>query len=394
MLTNLIRAKKIHLLTLVTLILLMFAITPQAAWAASHANTVYVPFAGTDEPDAIAAASEPGAVYVLTNQTGGNAVAVFNRSADGTLSAAGTVATGGLGTGAGLGSQGAIILSDNGQWLFAVNAGSNEISVFAVQPSGLNLTDKVPSGGVRPTSLTFYKGLLYVLNAGDPGNIMGFTLNNEGHLTPISGSTRSLSSTTAAAAQISFTPDGQMLVVTERATKTIDTYTVDKDGLATGPTAHPSSGDTPFGFAFAGKTLVVSEAFGGMPNASAVSSYQINASEFNVVSASSPTGETAACWVAATKNGKYAYSANAGSASVSAFSVGQDGSLTLIAGQAGMTGDGPIDMDTSHNSQYLYVLNGRGQSISAFAIQADGSLVSLGNFGHPLVMGSAGIAAW
>src|SRR5207248_3488842 len=45
----------------------------------------------------LGAVEGPRAVYTLTNQVAGNAVAVFNRAADGTLSAAGTIATGGTG---------------------------------------------------------------------------------------------------------------------------------------------------------------------------------------------------------------------------------------------------------------------------------------------------------
>jgi hypothetical protein len=72
---------------------------------------------------AAAAPSRSGTVYVLTNAAAGNAVVVFERVADGTLMQAGAVPTGGKGTGSGLGSQGALVLSDNGHWLFAVNAG-------------------------------------------------------------------------------------------------------------------------------------------------------------------------------------------------------------------------------------------------------------------------------
>src|SRR5207248_1503530 len=124
----------------------------------------------------------PRAVYTLTNQVGGNAVAVFKRAADGTLTAAGTIATGGAGTGAGLGSQGAIALSDDGRWLFAVNAGSNDVSVFAVRPSGLSLAGRTASGGTRPISLTIHRNVLYVLNAGGDGNISGFTVSASGDL--------------------------------------------------------------------------------------------------------------------------------------------------------------------------------------------------------------------
>src|SRR5947209_15705137 len=115
---------------------------------------------------AAAADGAPGAVYTLMNLTSGNAVAVFARAADGTLSAAGSVATGGTGTGAGLGSQGALALSDDGRWLFAVNAGSNDVSVFDVGPVGLALASRTASGGTLPISLTVHGHVLYVLNAG------------------------------------------------------------------------------------------------------------------------------------------------------------------------------------------------------------------------------------
>src|SRR5438034_3587025 len=106
---------------------------------------------------ASAALADPGAVYTLTNQVGGNAVAVFARGADGRLTAAGTVSTGGTGTGASLGSQSAVALSDDGRWLFAVNAGSNDVSVFSVSPGGgLALASRTASGGTLPISLTVH----------------------------------------------------------------------------------------------------------------------------------------------------------------------------------------------------------------------------------------------
>lgn len=345
---------------------------------------------------ALAGNSEPGAVYVQTNQASGNEIAVFTRSADGTLTLSDTVPTDGLGTGSGLGSQGSVILSNDGRLLFAVNAGSDEISVFHVDSSGLTLIDKVSSGGIRPTSLTLYKDLLYVLNAGGNGNITGFIVDQAGQLTALAGSTRPLSGNGTAPAQISFSKDGGMLVVTERATNMIVTYAVGNDGLASDPTAHPSSGITPFGFAFTQQgALIVSEAFGGAPLASAVSSYDVSNGGLDVISGSVATGQTAACWIAVSKNGKFAYSTNAGSGSVSAYRVETDGKLSLVDGAAGITGDGtsPIDATVSNNGQYLYVLNGRTHNISAFAIQADGTLTSIGMF-EGLPAGSAGITSW
>src|SRR5712692_10705490 len=129
-----------------------------------------------------------GAVYTMTNAAGPNSVMVYQRLPDGTLNPGGLVPTGGSGTGAGLGSQGAVVLSDSNRWLFVVNAGSDEITVFEVERDGLEFADKVSSGGHLPISVTVHGRLVYVLNAGTPNNITGFLLNIDGNLTPISAS--------------------------------------------------------------------------------------------------------------------------------------------------------------------------------------------------------------
>jgi len=346
---------------------------------------------------AAAAQNTIGEVYTLTNAAGGNAVLVFERATNGNLSLQGSYPTGGLGSGAGLGSQGAAILGENNHWLFAVNAGSNQVSVFEVQKHGLNLVDIVGSGGSSPISLTLHEELLYVLNAGGSGNISGFNVNEDGSLTPMPGSTQPLSNDGIGAApgpaEIAFGSDGTTLVVTEKATNLIDTYQVE-DGIAAAPVVHTSSGATPFGFAFDQHNhLIVSEAFGGAANSSAVSSYFVHEDEFDAVSPSIATTQTAACWIAISKNGKYAYTTNAGSGTISSYGIGSDGALTLLNPAAGSTGAGssPVDMAFSNNGAYLYALGAAAHTISIFQMSADGSLVSLGSIGVPA--GVVGLAA-
>jgi 6-phosphogluconolactonase (cycloisomerase 2 family) len=338
-----------------------------------------------------------GAVFVLTNSVAGNTVAIFRRDGDGALSPAGTQATGGTGTGAELGSQGALVLSENGRWLLAVNAGSNEISAFEVRGTDLRLASRVASGGQQPVSLTVHDRLVYVLNAGGSGNISGFSLSDHGKLRALADSTRGLSNSGAGAApavaQIQFSNDGETLVVTEKSTNLIDTYEVDEDGIASAVTTHPSAGTTPFGFAFGKRgDLIVSEAFGGAPGQSALSSYDLDDQALTTISPSVPTTQTAACWVAITKNGRYAYTTNAGSASISGYRIGRDGSLTLLAATSGATGAGPSDLDLSRNSKFLYALSGGAHNLSGFRVQSDGGLVSLGAFGT-LPAGAVGVAA-
>jgi 6-phosphogluconolactonase len=338
----------------------------------------------------------PNAVYVLTNQAAGNEVAVFDRAGDGTLTPAGSVPTGGLGSGAGLGSQGALIL--DGDRLFAVNAGSDEISVLEAGPGGLALLDSAPSGGDTPISLTVHGDLLYVLNSGGEGNISGFTVGSGGELAPLAGSTRPLSGVATGPAQVEFTPGGKLLVVTEKNTNKILTYALQPDGLTTGPTVQDSAGMTPFGFAFDRRShLIVSEAFGGAVDQSAMSSYVVaRDGTLTVISPSVGTTETAACWVVVSKNGRFAYTTNTGSGSISGYRIGNDGSLTLldadgVTGSTGM-GSSPLDMALSRNGRFLFVLEGGDHEVGAFRVLADGSLRPIAG-GGGLPSGAVGVAA-
>jgi 6-phosphogluconolactonase len=345
-------------------------------------------------PAAMAASDAPGAVYVLTNSPAGNAVLVYGRGGDGSLTPAGSFATGGAGSGAGLGSQNAVIVSDDQQRLFAVNAGSNSISSFRIRPGQrLELVDTAPSGGSMPTSVTFHQGLLYVLNAGVPNNLTGFTVAGDGTLTPLPDSTRPLSADATSPAQVGFDDAGSTVIVTERATNLVDTYMVGSDGRLTGPLVYPSAGPTPFGFAVDKRnTLFVSEAGAG----GGASSYRVGADgSLTLVSSMVMTGQRAACWAVVTKNGRYGYVTNAGTGNISGFRIGQDGSASLLNadGVTAVTGGNPTDVGVSNDSQFLYALVNATNSIAVFAIGADGSLAALPSLtGNP--DGLAGLAAY
>ncbi len=339
-----------------------------------------------------------GAVFTMDNATEANAVIMFARTVDGQLNKVGMFPTNGKGTGKGLGNQGGVILTENHRWLFAVNAGSNEISVFKVMPSMLVLTDKIASGGMMPISLTVDDNILYVLNAGSD-EISGFKFSDNGKLKPVDNSTRALSGKGTAPAEIKFSPNGSVLIVTEKATNTIDSFVVDKHGVAGDVMTTPSAGTTPFGFAFNRRgDLIVSEAEGGAPNGSSASSYDVHRNgNVELISSAVPTTETAACWVAVTDNGRYAYVANAGSSSVSGYKISRDGSINLLNadGVTGSTGAGthPTDMALSDHSHFLYVLSTATGSISGFKVNMHGSLMSMvGATGLPTTVN--GIAAY
>jgi 6-phosphogluconolactonase len=345
---------------------------------------------------------DPGLVFTSTNDPAGNEIVVYGRHSDGTLEEINRYATDGEGTGMGLGSQNAVILDKNKQLLFVVNAGSDEISVFSISQDGIQLEENIASGGEMPISLTVHKKMLYVLNAGGSGNITGFYVGNSGSLTPIAGSTQVLSNNGAGSApgpaQVEFTPDGKMLVVAEKPSNKILTYTIGYDGKPSAPVVNDAAGQTPFGFAFTHYGyLLVSEAFGGAPDASVVSSYKIKPDGMlEVISPTVATNQTAACWVVITNNNRYAYTTNTASGSLSGFKVNHDGSLELLDpdGRTGVTGDGsgPIDMALSNNSKFLYALNGAEGSISAFEVASGGALSDIDKY-MGLPANAAGMAA-
>jgi 6-phosphogluconolactonase len=342
---------------------------------------------------------EAGRVFTMDNAAAANHVLAYRRSAGGQLQADGFFETGGRGTGSGLGSQGAVVLSENGRWLFVCNAGSDEISVFRVAPRTLVPTDKVSSGGKHPISLALHHNSLFVLNAGgqagDKDNISGFVFF-AGKLYPLADSTRGLSADSSNPAQVGFSSDGEVLVVTEKDTSVIDTFTVDNDGTIDNARTFQSSGQTPFGFAMRGRDLIVSEAFGGAPNASAVSSYHLDRQgDLDIISPSVATTETSACWIAVTGDGRFAYAANTGSGTISGYTLTLEGRLTLLNpdGVTGIIGAGssPADLAISENGHFLYSRNGNG-TISVFRINAGGSLTPRSGI-TGLPAGTTGIAA-
>jgi 6-phosphogluconolactonase (cycloisomerase 2 family) len=331
------------------------------------------------------AQTAPKAVYTMSNDPSGNHILAFARAEDGTLAAAGSfTATGGKGTGAGLGNQHGLIFDQAQGLFFAVNAGDNSISMLSLELDGaLVLRANVPAGGVRPISVTVAGDVVYVVNAGDmntPANIAGFNIVGT-DLVPIADSTRPLSAANPGPAQIQFSPDGAALVVTEKATNTLVTYTVD-GGLATGPIKTASSGQTPFGFDFsANQRLIVSEAWGGQANLSSTSSYSLALDgTLTTVSGAVPTTRTAACWLVVA--GTYAYVANAMTNDISGFSIADDGTLKLLNpdGVTGKAGKAPVDEDVTDGNEFLYVVNNGDHSFSIFTINDDGSLTKQPDF--------------
>jgi|SRR5688572_8269163 len=336
-----------------------------------------------------------GFLYTEGNEPGTNNIHIFRQNFDGSLTSEGLVASGGAGSGTPLGSQGALALSRNHRMLFAVNAGDNSVSAFRVHNNGsLTLTDTEGTGGTLPVSVCVHRKIVYVVNSGSD-NIAGFTLDGLGDLTPIPGSILPLSGTGVAPAQISFSPNGDYLYVTEKMSNTITSFAVDANGLATPGNSISSTGTTPFGFDFSRNSfMIVSNAAGGAPNASSVTSYSgVNTGSLNDVNGAVPNNQSAACWVAMTAFERFAYITNTDSDNISTYYVAPWGSLYLVDGTTVNTGDAPIDIVVASNNYHVYNINSLSHTITGFhrtflgGLVMDGTTPGLPNF-------AAGLVAW
>jgi 6-phosphogluconolactonase (cycloisomerase 2 family) len=336
------------------------------------------------------------AVYVQTNDAARNEVIAFRRKQNGTLAPLGRYETGGEGTGQPhLASQNSVVLGDDGQWLLVANAGSDELSLFAVETDGLRLADRVGSAGRTPTSVAISGALVYVLNNAS-ASIAGFTIDG-GRLVGLDGSARPLSSDDADPAQVAFSPDGRTLAVTERGTDSISTFAIDDRGCATGPTTIAAAGQTPYGFDFtADGAMIVTEAFGGAVGAAAASSYAITAAgQVAPVTASVRDTRSEVCWAAVTNDSRFAYVTNFGDGTISSYEIGDDGTLALrdpVAASAHLGAKGIRDEAITRDGRYLYAIDADAREVFGWSVEGDGSLAAIGAFdGLPETV--AGLAA-
>lgn len=323
-----------------------------------------------------------GAVFVQTDDLAHNAVIAYDRASDGRLTRAGTYATGGAGAAeAGavvdpLASQGSLTLDRTHSLLFAVNAGSDTVTVFGVDGSRLVRRQILSSHGDLPVSVSVVGDLVYVLNARDGGSITGYRIVGR-QVEPLSGSTRSLNLAPnsnpeflQAPSQVAITPDGRDIVVATKTHGTLVVFPLTHSGRPAATPVVTASGTVPFALSFdhAGNLLVV-DATGY------VTSYAVGRSgHLSLVSTLGPTGQAAACWSVVVDGTLYA--ANAGSNSITAV-TDHRGRLTVDSAVAATTGAGPIDIAASANGRFVYQLTGGSGQVNAYVRGANGSLTML-----------------
>lgn len=342
---------------------------------------------------------QASAVFVQTDNAAGNTIVAYTRTAAGGLQQVGSYPTGGNG-GATMGSvvdhlssEGSLAFDRRAGLLYAVNAGSNTISVFQVRGDGLIRSQVILSGGQFPVSIAVHGNQVFVLNAWGGASVAGY-LQVGGHLISVPSWTRDLglgtsSSTvfTGTPGQIGFTPGGSQLVVTTKnAANTVDVF---RDGLF-GPSAEPTvtslPGTIPFGFTFDqyGHLALTETAI------NTVATFAIASGGTLTQLGSVATGQAATCWITAAPQGTL-FASNAGSGTESILSTEPGGSITQLGTTP--TDAGTVDAAVSSDGQYLYVQAGGPGNVDAYRIGPGGSLTETGSVTVPGAVGGEGIVA-
>lgn len=356
--------------------------------------------------------SDGGTVYVLANQLTGNTVVVLHRDADGIITRSQEVSTGGLGSGPGplppgfgtgpgpdpLNSADALKMTEDGRWLLAANAGSNEVSVLAVTHDGLRLVDKVSSGGAFPVSVAIHQGLVYVLNQRGTPNVTGFRLSSSGKLRQIANSTQAVGAPGSAPGEVSLTPEGDLLIVAETLADFIDVFRVNDNGLLSRRVRFPSNNKTPLAVTYTHHNiLAITEGDNlrpqqGTPHGSSTSTYRItDEGTLEPISKAIGNDQTATCWIRFSRNGRFVFTGNTGSGSISSYRVSSHGELSLLAGVAADTGGPPsvpIDLDITPDGKYIYVLASFAGTVEGYRVdQTNGTLTFVSSVsGLPITM--------
>jgi len=316
----------------------------------------------------------------MTNSMAGNAVQAYSRLSDGTLVSLASTPTGGTGVGHGLENQGALTLSGDRQFLYVVNPGSNDLSVFHLTDTTLTLADRMPSGGTLPVSVAEWNSIVYVLNrnassgTGTGPTIQGFQVSTSGALSAITGSTMTLHPTDTTANQIAISPDGLWIIVTNRDSNQIDVIPLQQNHAPGTPVTAKSAGSGPFGFEFTDAThLYVSESGAGTTSAYSLDSQ----GNLHTLSAAVPTQQKTTCWMAITPDRSLVYVSNTVSDSLSSYHIATDGTLVQPVSVVATTSGGSLDLIVDATGNYLSVLGTNG-SIETYRVDTtSGALTSI-----------------
>lgn len=298
-------------------------------------------------------------VYTTTNAAGPNAVAAFNlEPKTGTLTFQGLYPTGGIGNPNTVRASQAAMITDR-DFLYVVNPGSNDISVFRIEDDGsLELTGPpTPSGGLQPVSLAISQhGILFVANQGNsqvPGNYTGFR-SKSGLLEPIPGSTIELT-TTGKPSQVLFSRDGKLLMGARPGDSTIDEFAVTKYGEISRRDLLPKQAGA---FALAWNPAVHDQLLATLARLPGSASYSVSATGgVQFLSEAADPFATDPCWLVVRQDGRFLWLSGFFESGISLHAIGADGRLSFIdKHDTSSYGKFSTFLATDEDQRYLYEL--------------------------------------
>ncbi len=197
------------------------------------------------------------------------------------------------------GRQGAVELSGDGRYLYAVNAGSDTVSVFRIGRRGTGAARLAcRRAASRRTSVDEDRGRVYVLNSGGTPNVAAFWRRFDGSLKPIPGGTRDARARRRRRrAGLGHARTGARWSSPSALANRLETLPLDLPRAARARrSSRPSSGTVPFGFGdqpARGRSSSPRPAPAPSPPTATGA-----AARCAPITASLPVGQGAACWVA------------------------------------------------------------------------------------------------
>ncbi|KAJ6531801.1 hypothetical protein B0H19DRAFT_1214136 [Mycena capillaripes] len=355
-----------------------------------------------------AASSAIGAAYFISNEPDGNFVVAAAIGSDGKLTLRQATSAQGLGShgvpGTGpdpLFTQGAVKASAAGNIVATVNAGSNTLSVFNIDPTNptnLEMIGKpVGSGGEFPVSLAINKAgnMVCAVNGGAINGVACFSVDKTKGLQPVANTVRSLklNQTTPAngpagsVSHVIFNEDNTQLIASVKGLPPTPGIFAIWDIAADGSLSEdfkavqPAKGGLlPFSMTvIQGKNAILATDAGlgvDIVDLSAVADNSVAAGKSSGLAID---GQGATCWSSfSPKTGNF-YVTDIGTSEITEINVDANLKPTIVTQYAQGNGTATIDNDiaTVGQNDFMYVLAANATEIKVLSLPAPGKAAAL-----------------
>lgn len=322
---------------------------------------------GKNTADAV---TPSGLVYVESNTPApeGNSILAFRRDDAGNLSPVpgSPFATGGAGVGnmdlvsGQRDSDQNLVLSSDGTRLFAVNSGSNDVSVFNILSDGGLVPvqgSPFPSNGFNPVSVGLAGNYLYVAHKGVEGGLPSYTgllVSADGRLAPVFGATIEVP-VGSSPSQALVAGGGSFLMGADFGSGLLQSFDILADGALAQHTPQSLPVDSvPLGLQEHPNQPLIYVGFVST-NELGVYSYD-DAGDLTFLRAVENSGR-AICWIALNSAGTCLYTSNTGDNSISSYNLADASRPVEIQRTVFESDGGPFQIGMDSTSTFLYVVS-------------------------------------